>query len=1076
MRKALNKLVPVMLALIMLVTAGTFAKAETATQTEVVEIATAEELLAINGNLGGNYILTEDIDLSSYENWPMIGKYVMDPNSPEGEDPVAEAAFTGVFDGNGHTISNVTIDASADMERMFGVGFFSCVGRGGVVRNVVFRDINVKGMMLVGGVVGYAFECTMDNVDLSASGRNTIGSTMVMAGGVIGGLTCSKCVNCDVENTDILAAPGGNSGILGGGFSKPVLENCTVKNSTLSGSMDGAPAFGMDGGSWLGGLTGCVNLDDYDVREWYVKNCSVSDAEITISGKGSCVGGLIGSAGGEVKNPEDPRMTISGCKVENVTITVTDSIPCVGGAVGGSFTEGGPMNSFLLDDCTLANVVISTDAEDLEASKTGLLIGEAANCQFVTKGGELLDITDRTAAAEEINSRADVTIRRADGSSFEDAALVGQVAADAGDAPSDAGEAAALLEAVKGTYVPLFPVITDPKYDRLWLDPCAAILGEEAAPAAAEELKAACNGTIYGQEAIDAFGDGSNGMQFDCLFINGVSTITFDGNVISGADENGSQVFSHEYAYAGRFSLAGMMEGYLYETADENAGEFRYFFMMPDTPDSTYHLEFRYGADRDALALYNEGPYAYWLAAGFPADADEAMTENVIDLFVLENMDYSAHAPEAVAQLNDLGFAGAWQADMTPFGEAYASVDLSMTIDGNGHGVTMMNGAQTADFEAFVADTGEKGDGQGLYIAYSNLEGEAESAPYAFSVSEDGKPVLTLTADDGVISWVRKDAAPEVIEIATAEELAAVKQNLSGHYVLTADIDLNGAAWEPLGVFVPGSDENGEPTELPDLDSAFTGTFDGNGHTISNFTITQGEGAYTAGLFGCLANATVTSLTVKDVSAEGFLMVSDVAGYSFMSSISGVKLENGSIHVIPNELSEEGMFGGIVGAGMGSVITDCEAEVNITIEEGKTANVGIIGGGWQNTSAANCTGHGSIKAGSDCYGFGGVSGCGFGAEYITGCVAEDVSITVGDNCSHIGGITGYCGGYEPAELGVPVTKVTDCRTKNVTITTGDGAENTGDFVGGGFLSDEMIVYGPPFDQPTSYELVNCVAE
>ena len=760
MRKALNKLVPVMLALIMLVTAGTFAKAETATQTEVVEIATAEELLAINGNLGGNYILTEDIDLSSYENWPMIGKYVMDPNSPEGEDPVAEAAFTGVFDGNGHTISNVTIDASADMERMFGVGFFSCVGRGGVVRNVVFRDINVKGMMLVGGVVGYAFECTLDNVDLSASGRNTIGSTMVMAGGVIGGLTCSKCVNCDVENTDVLAAPGGNSGILGGGFSKPVLENCTVKNSTLSGSMDGAPAFGMDGGSWLGGLTGCVNLDDYDVREWYVKNCSVSDAEITISGKGSCVGGLIGSAGGELKNPEDPRMAISGCKVENVTITVTDSIPCVGGAVGGSFTEGGPMNSFLLDDCTLANVVISTDAEDLEASKTGLLIGEAANCQFVTKGGELLDITDRTAAAEEINSQADVTICRADGSSFEDAAMVGQVAADAGDAPSDAGEA----------------------------------------------------------------------------------------------------------------------------------------------------------------------------------------------------------------------------------------------------------------------------------------------------------------------------AAPEVIEIATAEELAAVKQNLSGNYVLTADIDLNGAAWEPLGVFVPGSDENGEPTELPDLNSAFTGTFDGNGHTISNFTITQGEGAYTAGLFGCLANATLTNLTVKDVSAEGFLMVSDVAGYSFMSSISGVKLENGSIHVIPNELSEEGMFGGIVGAGMGSVITDCEAEVNITIEEGKTANVGIVGGGWQNTSAANCTGHGSIKAGSDCYGFGGISGCGFGAEYFTGCAAEDVTITVGDNCSYIGGITGYCGGYEPAELGVPVTKVTDCRTKNVTITTGDGAENTGDFVGGGFLSDEMIVYGPPFDQPTSYELVNCVAE
>ena len=412
---------------------------------------------------------------------------------------------------------------------------------------------------------------------------------------------------------------------------------------------------------------------------------------------------------------------------------------------------------------------------------------------------------------------------------------------------------------------------------------------------------------------------------------------------------------------------------------------------------------------------------------------------------------------------------------MSPFGDEYASVDLSMTIDENGHGVTMMNGVQTADFEAFAADTGDKGDGKGLYVAYSNMEGEAESAPYAFTTNESGQLVLTLTADDGVISWVKQDAAAAVIEIATAEELAAVNQNLSGNYVLTADIDLNGCEWAPLGVFMPGSDENGQPTEFPDLNCAFTGTFDGNGHTISNFTISQGE-SYTAGLFGCLANASVSNLTVKDVSAEGFLMVSDVVGYAFMSSVSGVKLENGVIHVVPNEMSEEGMFGGIVGASMGSVITDCEAQVNITIEEGKTANVGIVGGGWQNTSAANCIGHGSIQVGSNCYGIGGVSGCGFGSEFFKDCTAEDVKITVGDNCSYIGGITGYCGGYDPAELGVPVTKVTGCRTKNVTITTGEGAEYVGDFVGGGFLSDEMIVYGPPFDQPTNYELVDCAAE
>ena len=53
-----------------------------------------------------------------------------------------------------------------------------------------------------------------------------------------------------------------------------------------------------------------------------------------------------------------------------------------------------------------------------------------------------------------------------------------------------------------------------------------------------------------------------------------------------------------------------------------------------------------------------------------------------------------------------------------------------MSIDGNGHGVTIMNGEQTADFEAYAVDNGDKGDGQGLYVAWSNLEFEAEAAPY----------------------------------------------------------------------------------------------------------------------------------------------------------------------------------------------------------------------------------------------------------------------------------------------------------------------------------------------------------
>ena len=70
--------------------------------------------------------------------------------------------------------------------------------------------------------------------------------------------------------------------------------------------------------------------------------------------------------------------------------------------------------------------------------------------------------------------------------------------ADENAEADDAARAAALLKAVKGTYEPLFPVITDPQYDEKWLDPCAAVLGSENAPVCAEMLNSACCGTLYG--------------------------------------------------------------------------------------------------------------------------------------------------------------------------------------------------------------------------------------------------------------------------------------------------------------------------------------------------------------------------------------------------------------------------------------------------------------------------------------------------------------------------------------------------------------------------------------------------
>ena len=122
-----------------------------------------------------------------------------------------------------------------------------------------------------------------------------------------------------------------------------------------------------------------------------------------------------------------------------------------------------------------------------------------------------------------------------------------------------------------------------------------------------------------------------------------------------------------------------------------------------------------------------------------------------------------------------------------------------------------------------------------------------------------------------------------VIGISTVEELAAVNSNLAGNYVLTADIDLGGAEWTPIGSFVQLGTE-GEEAETPDPAYAFTGTFDGQGHTVSNFVINQPEG-WAVGLFSVISNTRIGNFSVKNAKVTGTTITGAVVGYSFFSTV-----------------------------------------------------------------------------------------------------------------------------------------------------------------------------------------------
>ncbi len=530
------------------------------------------------------------------------------------------------------------------------------------------------------------------------------------------------------------------------------------------------------------------------------------------------------------------------------------------------------------------------------------------------------------------------------------------------------------LIALAATYVELFPEFAREDLKDYWTECIKAWnVDDEAAEGYYQMLTRMFMGRLYGQEAVDAYAANPESMMFDCYFENDIAKLTVAGDVISGVDAEGNELFRHTYAFDQDMTVTYFgqeMPGYLhvYRTEDADAGLFTYFGFSDDNLAETQHIEFRYGDTLENLNNYSEGKYAYWLASGILDGYKDSMIQDCIKLFVDENV-----------------------------GEA---------------------------------------------------QGEAAEA--------------------------EPEAAADAIEISTAEQLAAINDNLAGSYVLTADIDLAGAEWTPIGAYAP-SGESAEEQEIPAAETAFTGSFDGQGHTISNLVIDRPE-AWAQGLFGCIANARVGNFTLENASVDAQLMASDVVGYAYCSTVSNVTLVNGRVTAHAGEMSAEGMYGGIVGAGMGSMIENCTAQADIAIPDG-TANAGIVGGGLEMTSVVGCAATGTVTAGNDCYGLGGVSGCGFAAEQFTDCTAENVAITAGDNCFWIGGVTGYAGGYADEQYGMPVTVFTNCAAKNVTVTAGANADGIGDIVGAGFYNEQVAqANGAPFDQPTVYELVDCVTD
>ena len=342
-------------------------------------------------------------------------------------------------------------------------------------------------------------------------------------------------------------------------------------------------------------------------------------------------------------------------------------------------------------------------------------------------------------------------------------------------------------------------------------------------------------------------------------------------------------------------------------------------------------------------------------------------------------------------------------------------------------------------------------------------ENDADADTDADADAESAEPSGEGTDGDMLFAG-GSGSAEDPWKIATAEQLDCIRDDLTAHYTLIDDIDLSGYEnWMPIGTFQPRSDAP-EDAEVPHPDYAFTGTFDGAGHTISNLTISC-EAPMGAGLFGCASGtesnaASIGHFTLKDVNVSGFYLVGGAVGLQFMNcSVSDIHLEG------DNKLTGMQGIGGIVGTGF-DMISDCSATADVIVSGDDGACAGLIAGGTTMSSIKNCqvTG-GSITAeGNAAWGFGALCGAPWGAAEITDCKVSGTVITVnGENNRLVGGLVGFGGTYDPEAP----AQITGCTVEDVTITVSETTDSVGGLIGAG---KEMMEGS---DQMSSFIISDC---
>ena len=256
-------------------------------------IANAEDLVSFANDSKGNTFsgktakLIDDIDLTSVSAFPMIGSI--------------GSMFAGTFDGQGHTITGLTISSTVQYTGLFAA-----------TDGALIKDFTLTNSTFTGT-------------------KNELGA---VAGYITGSTVVSDVVVADTVSVS------GTGGIYIGGIVGRIAKNSVIKDCECNASVSGTSHS-------VGGAAGCADLvGDPGIR--------IADTRIgaTVSSSGKqCVGGIVG----RVYANANPTLTISGC-VFSGSVTGGDN---TGGIIGGrlSFNTGTGTGLVTVRDCIVTGNV-----------------------------------------------------------------------------------------------------------------------------------------------------------------------------------------------------------------------------------------------------------------------------------------------------------------------------------------------------------------------------------------------------------------------------------------------------------------------------------------------------------------------------------------------------------------------------------------------------------------------------------------------------------------------------------------------------------------------------------------------